>query len=84
MASLCMPGRVWLYTSKADAESVAEGVAFVVMTYLDIDTAGFSVPYIAGWAEDVEVLRRNLAEIQQLAHTIIETIEDAETLSIAA
>jgi hypothetical protein len=64
---------------KADAESVAEGAAFVVMSYLDVDTSRFSVPYIAGWAQDPDTLRSNLAEVQHIAHTIIEHYEDAMT-----
>jgi len=65
--------------AKGDAESVAEATAFVVMSYLDVDTSRFSVPYLAGWAHDPAVLRRNLAEVQRHAHTIIEAIEDAMT-----
>ena len=62
---------------KGDAESVAEGAAFVVLSYLNIDTSRHSVPYIAGWTRDTETLRRNLAELQHIAHTIIEHYEEA-------
>jgi antirestriction protein ArdC len=35
---------------RRDAETVAEGAAFVVMAHHGLDTAGYSFPYLATWA----------------------------------
>lgn len=49
--------------TRADAETVAESSAFVVLSHYGIDTGCYSFPYVARWAEDTAVLRRNLAEV---------------------
>ncbi len=65
-------------TSREDAETVAEAAAFAVLDHYGIDTCGYSVPYVAGWAKDVAVLRRNLAAVQNVAHTVIEALENSQ------
>ena len=65
--------------SKADAETVAECVAFVVMDWLDVDTAQFSTPYGAGWGQEIETFKRNLAEVQRIAFSITESLDNALT-----
>jgi hypothetical protein len=62
------------HVDRRDAETVAEGAAFVVMAHHGLDTAGYSFPYLATWAQDVAVLKRNLAAIQQTAATLIGAI----------
>ena len=42
-----------------------------------IDGGGYSFPYVARWAKDKAVLRRNLAEVQGVAVGLIAGIEDA-------
>jgi hypothetical protein len=59
---------------RRDAETVAEGAAFVVLAHHGLDTAGYSFPYLATWARDVPVLKRNLVAIQQTAATLIGAI----------
>jgi hypothetical protein len=66
--------------ARDDAETVTEGAAYVMLTHFGIDSAGYSFPYIAAWAEDREVLTRNLAGVQQTAHTIIRGIESLEPI----
>ena len=61
---------------RADAETVAEASAFVVLSSAGIDTKSYSFSYITLWARDKAVLRRNLAGIQKTATTIISGIED--------
>lgn len=56
---------------RRDAETVAEGAAFVVLAHHGLDTAGYSFPYLATWARDIAVLKRNLAAIQQTANILI-------------
>jgi hypothetical protein len=59
---------------RRDAETVAEGAAFVVLAHHGLDTSGYSFPYLATWAQDVGVLKRNLAAIQQTANLLIGAI----------
>lgn len=62
-------------TTPEDAESVAEGVAFVVCSRFGIETSAYSLGYISGWAQDKAVLRRNLEAIQRTASAIIQGLE---------
>ena len=65
--------------SKADAETVAESIAFVVLDWLGIDTSSYSVPYIGAWAEDVATLKANVQTIRTVSQSIIGLIEHAAT-----
>ena len=60
---------------RQDAEAVAEGAAFVTLSHFGLDVGESSFPYIAGWAQDKEVLKRNLGEIQKVASGLITAIE---------
>jgi antirestriction protein ArdC len=60
---------------RRDAETVAESAAFVVLTHYGIDSSNYTFPYVATWAQDRAVLKRNLAAIQQVSHRIIADIE---------
>lgn len=64
--------------ARADAETVAESAAYVVLQHYGIDSSGYTFPYVARWAEDRAILTRNLAAIQQTSHTIIAGIEDRD------
>jgi hypothetical protein len=59
-----------------DVETVAESVAFVVLTHFGVDSSGYSFPYVARWARERDILKRNLETIQQVAQTMIGTIEE--------
>ncbi len=61
--------------SKGDIETVAESSAFVVMDRYGLDTGAYSFPYVAGWAKNTDVLKRNLSEIQRVSHRLISAIE---------
>lgn len=61
---------------RADAETVAESAAYVVMQHEGVDTSEYSFPYVARWAQDMKVFRRKLAEVQQISHRLIEVIGD--------
>jgi len=63
-----------------DAETVAESAAFVVLTHYGIDSSGYTFPYVATWAQDRTVLKRNLASVQQTSHRIITGIEGEEPI----
>jgi len=60
---------------KGDVETVAESSAFVVMARFGLDTGAYSFPYVAGWAKNTDVLKRNLSEIQKVSHKLISAIE---------
>jgi antirestriction protein ArdC len=60
---------------RVDAEAVAEGAAFVTMSHFGLEVGDASFPYIAGWAKDRAVLKRNLGEIQKVASGLITAIE---------
>lgn len=67
----------------ADAETLAEGAAYVTLAHFGLDTSGYSFGYVAGWAQDMGVFRRNVAAIQVTARTLIAAIEgtDAEQVT---
>lgn len=68
-------GKVTNYHSdgqaRAACEAIAEGAAFVVMTHYGYDTTDYSVPYIAGWAKDTNVVKQVLKDIGDVAKVII-------------
>lgn len=62
--------------TREDAETVAESSAFVVLAHYGIDAGSYSFPYVARWAQDKAVLRRNLSEVQGVAAGLIAGIEE--------
>jgi antirestriction protein ArdC len=63
---------------REDAETVAESATFVVLSHFGMDTGAYSFPYVATWAQDKQVLKRNLGEIQQVASQLITAIGSQE------
>lgn len=63
------------HVTRADVETVVESSAFVVLSHFGIDAGSYSFPYVAHWAQDKAVLRRNLAEVQGVAAGLIGGIE---------
>lgn len=61
-----------------DAEDVAESAAYVTLAHFGIDTSDYSFGYVAGWAKDMTVVKRNLSDVQQIAHQMIEAMEGTE------
>ncbi len=55
----------------ADAETVAESVAFVFLDHYGIDTSGYSAPDIVGWARDPAVVGRNLDTVRTPSHVLL-------------
>lgn len=58
------------------AETVAEAAAFVALAAVGVDTAAYSVPYLAGWGEDVATFRAALKEIEAVSAAILKVIHD--------
>jgi hypothetical protein len=57
---------------------VAEAAAFAALSRWGIDPGKYSPYYVAHWARDPEVLRRNLGEVGRVARTMIGAIEGEE------
>ena len=65
------------YNSRKQAEVEAESVAFVVSTYLGLDTSSYSFPYIVGWEEhDVDLLKKSLNTIKTTSHSLITKLQE--------
>jgi N-terminal domain of anti-restriction factor ArdC len=60
--------------SRHDRETLAESAAFVVLSHFGIDSSEYSFPYVARWARDSAMLKRNLELIQETSHAIISGI----------
>lgn len=54
-----------------DAETIAEGTAFVVLHHFGVDAGDYTFPYVARWAKDRATLTRNLEAIRAVAYTLI-------------
>jgi hypothetical protein len=65
--------------AKEDAESVAEGAAYVTMQQLGIDTGQLSLPYIAMWGGDDKRLRDNMVEIGRVSRILTTVAEGYPT-----
>ncbi len=62
---------------RADAETIAESVAFAVGAHFGFDTGTRSFPYVALWSKDKKVLEQNLAAIRKVAAKIIVSTEES-------
>jgi hypothetical protein len=62
---------------RRDAETVAENAAFVVLHHFGLDTSVYIFPYVARWAEDKAVLKRNLEAIRTTANELVEVLTEA-------
>jgi antirestriction protein ArdC len=60
---------------RRDTEAVAESAACIAMNHFGMDTADYSHPYLATWAQDMSRLRANLGKAQKIATRLIATIE---------
>ena len=59
-------------------EAQAESVAYLVSSYYGQATDDISLGYIATWAKDLNLARQAIGEIQEIAHDVIETIDDLQ------
>lgn len=67
--------------AQADAETIAESVAFVVGAHYGFDTGVRSFPYVALWAKEEEVFKRNLDSIRSVAESILGELEKIQGLT---
>ncbi len=56
-------------------EVEAEGTTYAILSYFGIDTSDYSFAYVAHWAEQKEVVKAVLSNIQKAARAIIEAVE---------
>jgi hypothetical protein len=66
-------------TSEAERPTLeveAEGTAYAVLSYFGVDASDYSFAYVAHWAEQKEVVKAVLSNIQKTAREIIEGVED--------
>lgn len=63
--------------TQREMEVSAESVAFVVCSYLGIDTSDYSFGYVGGWSSGIELkeLQNKMEIIRKAANTIISGIE---------
>ncbi len=57
-------------------EAEAEGAAYAVLSYFGVDASAYSFAYVARWAENKDVVKAALANIQKTVRTIIEAVEN--------
>jgi len=60
--------------TRSTAETIAEGVAFVVMEHFGYDTSDYSIPYIGQWAGEMETVKLVLDDIDYISRTIIQKV----------
>lgn len=60
-------------------ETEAESVAYIVAGIFGLDTAAYSVGYVAGWSmTDPETIKATAANVLRAAHTLTEALDPAE------
>ena len=67
---------------RAEQETVAESVAYVVLAHQGLDSGERSFPYIATWSKDRKVLQQAMSTIQKVSATLIDGVQrqDAEPM----
>ncbi|MEW4242299.1 ArdC-like ssDNA-binding domain-containing protein [Priestia megaterium] len=58
-------------------EAQAESIAYVVMNHFNFDTSEYSFSYIAGWSQDINVMKKIGDQIIKSSHQIIEKLNKA-------
>jgi uncharacterized membrane protein (UPF0127 family) len=68
---------------RADAETIAESVAFVVGAHFGFDTGVRSFSYVALWAKEKKILESNLSAIRKISMKMIDALSSIESLALA-
>jgi hypothetical protein len=63
------------YDERPMAEVIAEGAAFIVCSYLGLDTASCSFSYVAAWGKDVKKIISWGSAVLRTANRVIDLIE---------
>jgi hypothetical protein len=64
-------GHCGTITDRQDGEAVAECAAYLVLAHHGIDTGAYSFGYVATWARDIAVFKRNISAARETANAII-------------
>lgn len=64
--------------SRAERETIAESVAYVVCSHFGLDTGERSFPYVAIWAKQSATLKNALQRIQTLSAAVIDRVEQLD------
>ena len=64
------------------AEVEAESIAYIVTSHLGMNPAAYSIPYVAGWADDLDVLRHHMSTVVTASQWILGDL--GEQMSIGA
>jgi hypothetical protein len=59
-------------------EAQAEAVAYVVMNHFGYDTGTYSFGYIAGWSQDIHIMKQIGTDIVTCSHKIIEQFDSEQ------
>ena len=60
-------------------ETEAESVAYIVAGTLGLDTAAYSIGYVAGWSGcEAETIKATAANVLRAAHTLADVITEEE------
>ena len=60
---------------RADAETIAESVAYAVGAHFGFDSGVRSFPYVAVWSKDKKVLDRNLDTVRKVVSSMLDSLE---------
>ncbi len=61
--------------SRAEHETTAEAVAYIVCAHHGLDSGARSFPYIATWSQDPAVFKQALGSIQRVSAQILDRLE---------
>ena len=64
-------------------EAQAEAVAYVVMHYFGYETGEYSFGYIAGWSQDINIMKQIGSDIVKCSHQIIEVFKQQYSKEMA-
>jgi antirestriction protein ArdC len=67
------------HDTRAESETIAESVAFVVCAHHGLDTGERSFPYVATWSQDTAAFKQALGTIQRVSARMIDGLEQLPT-----
>ena len=68
---------------RGQAEIEAESIAYLVTTDAGLDTANYSVPYLAGWSGgDIDLLRESMTRVTTASRAICEPASDTHCATV--
>jgi antirestriction protein ArdC len=59
------------HTCRGAAEVEAESIAYVITSHLGMNPDAYSVPYVAGWADNLDVLRHHMSTVVTVAQGLL-------------